>query len=86
MTLSGQGELIRFLEFARGLIAAGKTDLSPEQALDLWREPSPCPDDPQSTIAAVREALADMEAGDEGVPAEDFLREYRELHFPKTRA
>ncbi len=85
MTLTGQGELIRFMEFARGLIAAGRNDLSLNQAIELWREPSPCPDDPESTIAALRDAIADMEAGEEGRPAEEFIREYREKHFPKAR-
>jgi hypothetical protein len=85
MTLSGQSELIRFVEFARGLIAAGRTDLSLEQAVELWHGPSPCPDDAESTLAAVREAIADMEAGEVGMPAEQFIQEYRERHFAKTR-
>ena len=84
MTLTGQTELIRFVEFARGLIAAGRTDLSVEEAVELWHGPSPCPDDPESTIAAVREALADMEAGDEGIPFEELDRLVREKYFPKT--
>jgi hypothetical protein len=85
MTLTGQSELIRFVEFASGLIAAGRTDLSVEEAVELWHGPSPCPDDPESTIAAVREAIADMEAGEEGMPAEEFIQQYRERHFAKAR-
>lgn len=85
MTLTGQGELIRFMEFARGLIAAGRNDLSLDQAVELWREPSPCPDDPESTLAALREAIADMEAGDEGVPVEELDRQVRARYFSHSR-
>jgi hypothetical protein len=86
MTLSGQGELIRFIEFARGLIAAGRSDLSVEEAIELWHGPSPCPDDPESTLAAVREAIADMEAGDKGTPVEELDRRVRERFFTKARS
>jgi hypothetical protein len=78
MTLTSQSELVRFLGFIQELVAEGRTDLSIEQALELWREPFPCPDDPDATLAALREAIADMEAGDQGIPIEQFNREFRE--------
>jgi hypothetical protein len=86
MTLSGHGELIRFIEFARGLIAAGRADLSVEEAIDLWHAPAPCPDDPESTLVAVREAIADMEAGDKGTSVEELDRRVRERFFATTRS
>ncbi len=86
MSLSGQSELIRFVEFARGLIAAGRIDLSVEQAVELWHGPSPCPDDAESTLAAVREAIADMEAGDVGTPVEELDRQVRARFFANQKS
>ena len=46
--------------------------ISPEQALALWREE-------QETIAAVREGLADVDAG-RTKPLDQFDREFRQRH------
>jgi hypothetical protein len=51
--------------------------LSPEEALELWRTEHPANDEFGDSVAALREALADMAAGDEGVPFADFDREFR---------
>jgi predicted transcriptional regulator len=53
--------------------AAG--EISPEQALRLWREK-------EETLAAVREGLADIEAG-RTWPADEVLRELRQS-LPET--
>jgi hypothetical protein len=60
--------------------------LSPEEALDLWRADHPADEDAQETVAALREALSDMEAGDRGRSLDDFDREFRQRHSLGTRA
>jgi L-alanine-DL-glutamate epimerase-like enolase superfamily enzyme len=54
--------------------------LSPEEVLDEWRELHPDgfdAVDSAAAVSAVRQALADMEAGDRGTPAQDVLAEIR---------
>jgi len=75
MKLTSQKELVQFLKFFQELVAEGRTDLSIEQALELWRQPCPCPNDPDSTLAALREAIVDMKAEDQGISIEQFNRE-----------
>jgi predicted transcriptional regulator len=53
----------------RQLASPTAEPMSPEQALALWRER-------QETLAAIRQGLADVEAG-RTRPAEDVLRELR---------
>lgn len=52
-------------------------ELSPEEALDLWRSQHPAADDFEETVQAVTEALQDMEQGDCGISFEQFDREFR---------
>jgi hypothetical protein len=86
MKLTSQPELVQFLKFFQELVAEGRTDLSIEQALELWREPCQCPDDPDSTLAALREGIADMEAGEQGIPIEKFNRELGEQRSRRASA
>lgn len=59
-----------FHRFVGQLLAADtEAQMSPEQALAMWRER-------QDSLAAIREGLADIEAG-RVRPAEDVLRELR---------
>jgi len=59
-----------FHQFVGQQLAATTAEpMSPEQALALWRER-------QESLAAIREGLADVEAG-RTRPAEDVLRELR---------
>lgn len=51
------------------LASEAAAQMSPEQALALWRER-------EESVAAIREGLADVEAG-RTRPAEDVLRELR---------
>jgi hypothetical protein len=52
----------------------------PEEALDLWRAEHPLMDEDDNAVAAVKEALTDMAAGDLGRPWEEFDREFRQRH------
>ena len=62
--------LASFHQFVgRQLVSEGAAQMSPELALALWRER-------EETLAAIREGLADVEAG-RTYPAEEVLRELR---------
>lgn len=66
-------ELASFQQFLTGQTG----DISPEEALDMWRTAHPLEDDFDEAVAALREAFADMEADDTGIPIADFDREFR---------
>jgi hypothetical protein len=77
MSCDSDGELASFLRFL-GEKLAQKVDMSPEEALDIWRTNHPLAED--DDVAAVNEALAEMEAGDTGVPFAEFDRQSRARH------
>lgn len=71
MSLQTPTRLERFQAFVAERIRRGNAaEMTPEEALVLWREK-------EKTLAAVREGLADIEAG-RTWPAEDVLRELRQ--------
>jgi hypothetical protein len=74
-------DLQSFHQFIAETVSRGGENLSPEQVLDQWRTLHPAsqatdPDD----LAAIQEAIDDMEAGDRGTPFEDFDHEFRLRH------
>lgn len=79
MSIDPTSELAQFHDFVGHCLAKGQ-ELSPEEALDLWRIEHPSDAEIEETVAAVRESLADMEAGDTGMPLDEFLREFRKRH------
>ena len=72
-------ELAQFHAFVGQQLQAGNPELSPEDALELWRDQHSSEADEDAT-EAIREALEDMAAGDTGVPFEEFDREFRRQH------
>lgn len=64
-----------FHEFALSQIANGGADLSMDQLYCLWRVKNPTPTELAASVAAVKAAYAEMEAGDSGRPARLALRE-----------
>jgi hypothetical protein len=74
------GDLARFHQFIGQRLKQGDDKLSPEEALDIWRSEHPLSEDYEETVAALREALEEMDAGVPGIPAEQFFREFRERH------
>lgn len=78
-------ELRGFHQFIAEKLGSGATPLSPEEVLDLWREDHPIPEDLEESVAAVREALADMAAGDTGRPVDDVLADLRARHGLENR-
>jgi hypothetical protein len=74
-------ELRQFHTFvATQLARSDGEDLSPEDVIDLWREQHPCSEDTASTVTALRAALADIEAGDLGIPLDEYDRQFRARH------
>jgi hypothetical protein len=80
MANDATSELAAFVQFLNSRLCTGANDLSPEEALDLWRAANPDPDHGAGDAPAIRAALTDMEAGDCGVPLADFDREFRHRH------
>lgn len=58
-----------------------------DEALDLWRaENEDASPSFSNDVAAVREALDDMRAGDLGIPLREAVAELRRKHDPATRS
>jgi hypothetical protein len=73
-------ELREFHRFVGESLDRGEAGLSPEEALDLWRDHHPSDAEYASTVAALREALSDMAQGDTGKPLEEFDQSFRQKH------
>jgi hypothetical protein len=76
MSLHSTTELARFHTFVASCLVE-TCNLSPEEALDLWRAENPSASERAETVLAVREALQACEAGDEGIPLDVFDRQMR---------
>lgn len=77
MSANSVNELNEFYVFLGDKLKNGGADLSPEEALDEWRELHPEPEFDDAT-EAIQEALDDMDAGDRGRPAEEVIAELRD--------
>jgi hypothetical protein len=64
MSVDLDPELARFNRFVAERIGAGNGDMSPEEALDLWRAENPAEDERAETVRALSEALEELQAGD----------------------
>lgn len=73
MTTSRTSQLAEFHRFVGKILDTESAEMiSPEDVLSRWRQH-------QETLAAIREGLADIEAG-RMTPLEDFDREFRQRH------
>jgi hypothetical protein len=80
MSTDTHQELVSFHQFVGEQLNAGQPCLSPEEALEAWRLQNRTPEEMAEDVQAIREALADMDAGDTGTPLETFLTEFRKRH------
>lgn len=78
MTSKMPSELQKFQAFIGQQVDAGESDLTPEQVLDLRRIDNPTDEKHAANVAVIREAVAEMEAGDEGRPYQEVLQEVRD--------
>jgi hypothetical protein len=75
--LTHQNELAEFHRFLSEKITNGGCSLSPEEVLDEWRADHPSSEEFAASVVAVRQALADMDRGDLGRPADEVIAEIR---------
>ena len=80
MSSDAQHELLSFHHFVSEQIRLGVPYSSPEEAVEAWRLRNRTPEEMAEDVQAVREALADMAAGDRGRPFEEFDREFSNRH------
>lgn len=80
MSVDVNQELRSFHEFVAEQLRLGVPYSSPEEVVYAWRLRNRSPEEMAEDVQAVREALADMEAGDTGRPFEEFDREFRKRH------
>jgi len=71
-------ELHDFTLFLQAKLQAGETKISPEEALEQWREENPTEEEFEEEVRAIKEALDQMDAGERGVPAEEFANQLLE--------
>jgi hypothetical protein len=64
-----------FYEFASSQLDNGGAEFSMDELFCLWRVKHPTPAELSESVAAIRAAYAEMEAGDSGRPARPALRE-----------
>lgn len=69
-----------FHEFLTAQLDNGGRKMSPEELLLTWRAGNPSARELDASVAAVREAIADMEAGDTGRPAREVIRNLRDKY------
>lgn len=74
--MSATSELSQFHEFVRIQLQSGGTLMTPEQCLELWRHRNSSSES-AAALADVRAALKEMDEGDVGVPAREFVRSLR---------
>jgi hypothetical protein len=72
-------QLADFHRFIGQKLQEGGHDLSPEAALNEWRRENDL-EWTEDDFAAVDEAIQAMENGDEGIPYDDFKREFNARH------
>jgi hypothetical protein len=58
----------------------GETVPTVDEVLARWDDENESDEERAATVQAVREALADMEAGDTGIPAREAVAELRRKH------
>ena len=80
MSTDSNQDLQSFYQFIGHELSAGKSALTPEEALEVWRLQHPSPEQYADDVQAIREALADLKAGDTGIPLQVFREEFRKRH------
>jgi hypothetical protein len=73
-------ELRDFHDFLSRKLSNGGADLSPEEALDEWRQLHVEPETNPEEVAAIQEALDDLAGGERPVAFDDFDNKFRKRH------
>ena len=80
MNTQSLDELRDFHRFVGEKVGNGGAALSPEEVLEEWRNLHPTAAAVEEEVAAIQEAIDDLENGDEGIPFEEFDRDFRARH------
>ena len=84
-TTRRHSELEIFRDFLNEKLKNGGADMSPEEALDAFREDHD-PLDDEDDVAAIQAALDDMDRGIPMIPADQVIREIcEEFNLPDPR-
>jgi hypothetical protein len=78
MSTGVSSELHDFSLFVQAKLEAGETQLSPEEALDQWREEHQTEEEFEEEVRAIQVALDQMDAGERGMPADEFANQLLE--------
>ena len=76
MSTQSSTELQQYHQFQKELLDQGRTNLSPEEVLRLWRAGQ---QEYADTVEAIKEGLQDVEAG-RVEPFEEFDERFRKKH------
>jgi hypothetical protein len=74
---AAQEELDSFYRFATERISNSGVDVTFAELVDIWRIQHPTSDELHENVAAVKEALRDMETGETGRPFDEFASDFR---------
>jgi len=66
-----------FAYFAEQQLSRGDSELGIDELFDMWRAANPPADELARSVSAVKAAIADMEGGDIGIPADEHLARLR---------
>lgn len=78
MSADVHNELSGFHDFVGERLRNGGSHLTPEEVLEEWLLLHPNLDQHAQNVKAIRAAIRDMEAGDQGLEVEDHLLRLRE--------
>ena len=74
---TGANEAVEFHRFLGEQLQGGAEMKTPEQAIAAWRRQRPVPPELADGVAALREAIAAINAGDRGRPVAEVIAEAR---------
>jgi len=80
MATERSNDLLAFKAYIEKQLPNGGANLTLDEALGLWDLENASEEDREAAVQALREALDDMRAGDTGIPAREFLADFRRKH------
>jgi len=72
-------DLQDFSVFVQAKLKAGETQLSPEEALELWRMDHPTDEVLAENVRAIKESIDEVNSGAKGMTGEESVRMLREM-------
>ncbi|WP_254510504.1 hypothetical protein [Anatilimnocola floriformis] len=85
MSTISASELQQFALFIQAKLQAGEGHLSPEDALDQWRDDHPSDGEFAENVRAIQVALDQLDAGERGISAAESVQRLRDrARTPRT--